>query len=81
MNADQKRLCVINIANMEQEKDEFFKLEGIDRKVLFWMMDNSREAIISWIAYVADDYKNRKHVQIDALRLRAEIEEETGPLR
>lgn len=57
---------------MEEEKLEFFKLEMIDRKVIFWMMDHSPDAIRSWADQIESDY-NRKGKKINRSRLVAEI--------
>lgn len=54
-----------------KEKDlEFFKLEHVDRLVLIWLIENSEETVIKgWIKYVAEDYKRRKSIEIDAEKL------------
>lgn len=50
---------------MDNEKLEFFKLDETDRKVLLWLLDHHRKSIISWIEYVAKDYKRTKGILID----------------
>lgn len=57
---------------MEDEKLEFFKLEMLDRKVIFWMMDHAPDAIRSWLDHLEIDY-NRKGRTIDRLKLLNEI--------
>ena len=54
-----------------KEKDlEFFKLEHVDRLVLIWLIENVETATIrSWIEFIAEDYKRRKAVEIDAEKL------------
>jgi hypothetical protein len=58
---------------MEDEKLEFFKLDTIDRKVLFWIMNNIPESIRSWVEHIESDYKQSKSVQIDRQKLYEEI--------
>lgn len=53
--------------NMETE---FFKLDVIDRKVLFWLRSHkSAKTVKGWIEYVAEDYKKRKAGIIDPIKL------------
>lgn len=40
---------------MKEGKLEFFKLEVLDRKVVFWMMDHAPDAIRSWIEQIETD--------------------------
>ncbi len=60
-----------------EDKPEFFKLDEIDRKTLFWLMDNSPQSIQSWTEYVAAEYRARKSMAIDFRKLYHEI---TGKL-
>jgi hypothetical protein len=60
---------------MENEKSEFFKLDIIDRKVLFWIMENSPRAISSWIEYTVDEYCKKKSIIINATLLATEVVE------
>ena len=59
---------------MKDQREEFFKLDTIDRKVLFWLQLNSPKAVKSWIDYIAKDYHTRKSVDIDTGKLYNEIE-------
>ncbi len=59
---------------MDIEATEFFKLDPIDRKTLFWMMDHASDAIPSWLEYVAEEYRLKKQVVIDHQGLREEVE-------
>ncbi|HWA35782.1 MAG TPA: hypothetical protein VG737_16680 [Cyclobacteriaceae bacterium] len=59
---------------MDIEATEFFKLDPIDRKTLFWMMDHAPDAIRSWLEYVAEEYRDKKQIVIDHTRLRMEVE-------
>lgn len=59
---------------MENDKLEFFKLDSIDKKVLFWMMDNDKDAIASWTEEITRQYAKGKSVYIDPKKLLAEIE-------
>ena len=61
---------------MDLDKDEFFKLDQVDRKLLSWMMDHSPDAISSWLEYMREEYKKKKNIEIDIARLKSEIEEE-----
>jgi len=58
---------------MEEDKLEFFKLDTIDRKVLFWIMNNIPESIRSWVEHIVIDYKKSKSVEIDRQKLYEEI--------
>jgi hypothetical protein len=63
---------------MENERPEIFKLDQIDRKVLFWLMDREPIHVIQgWIEYVASEYKKRNIAYIDVKRLLAEVVEAT----
>ena len=57
----------------QEEKLEFFKLDAIDRKVLFWLVDNSPRSVDSWVEHIAETYQKSMQVKIDSQRLRAEI--------
>ena len=57
----------------QEEKLEFFKLDAIDRKVLFWLMDNSPRSLDSWVEHIAGTYQKSMQVKIDSQRLHAEI--------
>lgn len=61
---------------MEQDRPEFFLLDEIDRKVLFWLMDHAEpNAIKSWTEFVAEDYKRRKAITINCEKLFRETQE------
>jgi hypothetical protein len=48
------------------EQLELFKLDYIDRKVFFWLLDHtSRASIRSWIMFIAADYNRRGAATID----------------
>lgn len=60
-------------------RPEFFKLDPIDRKVLFWLMDNVQEkSLKSWMYYIADDYRRNKDIELDAEKLYREVREGEG---
>ena len=58
---------------MQEEKSEFFKLDIIDRKVLFWLMDNSPRSVDSWVDHIAGAYGKSSTLKIDSQKLRSEI--------
>lgn len=60
---------------MQNERLEFFKLDRIDQKVLFWIMENFPRATYSWIEYTARDYRKNKSIEIDECRLAEEVEQ------
>lgn len=60
---------------MNLERSEFFKLDHIDRKILFWMMDHSPGAIPSWLEHVKDEYR-KKNIDLDYKSLQKEVQEE-----
>jgi len=64
---------------MEKDVCEFFKLDSIDKKVLFWMMDNDKDAIASWTKEITEQYAKRRSVYINPKRLLSEIELELEP--
>lgn len=55
------------------EPEEFFKLDRIDRKVLFWLLDHAPHAVKSWIDYTAQDYWSTRAVKIDTAKLQQEV--------
>ena len=60
---------------MQTERLEFFKLDEIDRKVLFWLMDNvHHRSVKSWMEYVANEYRERG-IAIDAAKLFEETQQ------
>jgi hypothetical protein len=63
---------------MQEERLEFFKLDKIDWKVLFWVMDSQPKSLFSWIEYMAKEYKNRKSIDIDVRKLYHETQEKTN---
>jgi hypothetical protein len=59
---------------MQTDPLEFFKLDPIDRKVLFWLIDNVPvKSLKSWLEYIAREYKD-KGIQVDPLRLYDEVQ-------
>lgn len=60
---------------MEQETPEFFKLDSVDKKVLFWMMDNKPEEIKSWVMHIEHNYRYADK-SIDPIKLFNEIAKE-----
>jgi len=61
---------------MDETTSELFKLDPVDRKTLFWMMDNDPLAIRSWIDYIGLQYRAQKSVEINSDKLYAEVKEE-----
>lgn len=55
---------------------EFFKLDSVDKKTLFWLMDNRPEEIKTWITYVSRHYNRPQKGLIDVEKLYEEIKEE-----
>jgi len=58
---------------MQEEQSEFFKLDTIDRKVLFWLMDNTPWSVDSWVDHIAGAYRKSGAVKIDSQKLLEEI--------
>lgn len=68
-----------SFAPMQNESvSEFFKLDPIDKKTLFWLMDNKPEEIKSWIKYVSKHNVYVDKLRLDAEKLYQEIEIELG---
>jgi hypothetical protein len=63
----------MQLADIHEERPEFFKLDKIDRKVLFWLIDNSPRSVGRWVDHIAGTYQKSMLVKIDSQRLRAEI--------
>ena len=63
----------MQLSEIDEERPEFFKLDKIDRKVLFWLIDNSPRSVDSWVDHIAGTYQKSMLVKIDSQRLRAEI--------
>lgn len=55
---------------------EFFKLDPIDKKTLFWLMDNNPEEIKSWVKFVSLEYRKLEKIKLDAEKLYEEIKVE-----
>jgi hypothetical protein len=51
-----------------EDKPEFFKLDAIDREVLFWIMTHASKSLSSWIDYIVLEY-GKKMIYIDAEKL------------
>ena len=60
---------------MNNQHEEFFKLDSIDRKVLFWLMGHSPRTVKSWIVYIVSEYRERKAKEIDPVKLCREVED------
>ena len=61
---------------MENERLELFKLDQIDRRVLFWLMDNMNvKSLKGWIEYISKDYRERG-ILIDATKFYNETQEQ-----
>jgi len=70
--------CKVDNTNIIQtrmeQRPEFFKLDEIDRKVLFWLIDHVQLGTVkSWIEFIAEDYKQNRSVEIDVEKLLNEI--------
>jgi len=50
---------------------EFFKLDEIDLRVFFWLVDNERlrHSLTSWLEFIRIDYKRRRGISINIARL------------
>jgi hypothetical protein len=60
---------------MKEDRMEFFKLDTIDKKVLFHLLVSNEKAVRSFIDYLVNDYKRRRGVSLDADRILREIKE------
>lgn len=61
---------------MQTKGTEFFKLDEIDRKVLFWLINNvPQNSVKAWIEYINQDYVKRKSVSINTEKLLEEVRE------
>ena len=58
---------------MNLEDSQILKLDAIDKKVLFWILEHSPRALKSWLEYTEADYRKRKNIIIDSSALEAEI--------
>jgi hypothetical protein len=65
----------LTLSVMEDEKHEFFKLDAIDREVLLWIITHVPKSAKSWIEYIAQDYRKRKSILIDAEKMYEEVRE------
>lgn len=58
------------------DTSELFKLDPIERKVLFWLKDNADMKVVrSWIDYVVEEYRKGRDISIDAEKLYMEMVE------
>lgn len=57
---------------MVYEREEFFKLDNLDRRIAFWLMDNAPKDLYAWTKEVANNYA-RNRVLIDSNRLLNEL--------
>lgn len=53
---------------MENQRSEFFKLDAIDREVLFWIMTHASKSLWSWVDYISIEYR-KKAIYIDPEKL------------
>lgn len=53
-------------------KLELFKLDPIDQKTLFWMMDNKPDSVRSWINYISRTYSRNRTI-VDAEKFFNEV--------
>jgi CheY-like chemotaxis protein len=58
-----------------ESKLELFKLDSIDQKTLFWMMDNKPESVRHWINYISRTY-SRSRTFVDADKFFSEVSPE-----
>ncbi|MBL0740344.1 hypothetical protein [Chryseolinea lacunae] len=59
-------------------RTEFFKLETVDRKVVFWLVHHVPSAALRcWMDHTAEHYRRLKGVTIDVDRLFMEVIEES----
>lgn len=61
--------------NSQLDSNEFFKLEEIDRRVLFWIISNERlrASLASWLEYIYKDYYRRHGLALDISSILNEV--------
>ena len=57
---------------MQYEREEFFKLDHLDRRIAFWLMDNAPGDIQAWVKYMEREYA-RKRLSLNSNKLCEEI--------
>ena len=71
---DHKFCSVRN--TLKKRRLEFFKLDEIDRKVLFWLVDHVKlNAVRSWLDVVGEDYRKRYGIVLNTECLFEEAKE------
>ena len=57
---------------MYYEREEFFKLDHVDRRIAFWLMDNAPGDIQAWVKDKKDEYA-RRSLSLNSNKLCEEI--------
>lgn len=60
---------------MGHQSLEFFKLDNVDKKVLFYLMDSAPDQVRAWVDHVVLNYASRNKA-IDPEQLYSEVEPE-----
>lgn len=60
---------------MGNQRNEFFKLDNVDKKVLFYLIENAPDQVRAWVDHIAVNYASRDK-SIDPDVLYREIEPE-----
>ena len=60
---------------MKEENLEFFKLDTIDRRVVFIILEKNPKSLKSYIAWLAKYYTTKRNIVIDNEELFKEISE------
>lgn len=59
--------------DQEEEKLEFFKLDEIDRKVLFNLQETNPKSIRSYVDHLVGEYRKKKKIELDGEKLIQEL--------
>lgn len=65
-------VCLKSYQTVSRETTfEIFKLDEIDLRVFFWLVDNERlrHSLTSWLEFICIDYKRRRGISINIARL------------
>ena len=57
---------------MQNPDNEFYKLDALDKRLFFEILENHERALDSWIEHTAADY-TKKGIPMDSLKFKIEV--------
>jgi hypothetical protein len=73
-NLNEKINLSTKLESMPENNLEIFKLDPIDRKVLFLdVLPNHSQSLLSYVEHIAQVYRESKGIEIDEIKLLKEL--------